>query len=98
MLEHAQVLVDGVEYLVRFRQVDVEDLGVECARVGGKQTLRFLRQRRGRRGTRLDDEVDARGKCRLRAAAVDFAYRRFHLRGELGVADEVGVVAQAHEL
>ena len=46
VLEHRAMRVDGVEHLVGFGQVDVEQLGVERRRVGVEQSLRFLRDRR----------------------------------------------------
>ena len=98
VLEHAAMLVDGVENFVGFGQVDVEQFRVEAARVGLEQPLRFLRDRRRRGRTRLDDQIHARRERRAFAAAVDFLQRRVGLRDELAVADQVGVIAKAREL
>ncbi len=83
----AMVLRDAVEHLGGFEQVDLEQLAVEVARVGGEQPLRFLGDlRRGRRrvGDRVDGGREARGVARL-----ELGQHRLGLRDELGVADQL---------
>ncbi len=95
--ERAMLVADRVEHLRGFGQVDLEELGVEVLAVGLEQPLRLVgdRGRRGRAGVR--DRGGRLGE-RRGAAAVELRQRGLGLRNELGVADQLGVVAQPGEL
>jgi hypothetical protein len=71
-----------------FEEVDLEQLAIELACIGGEQTLRLLGDF-WRGGGRVRDRVDGGGEA-CRVAGFELGHHAFDLRHEIGVVDEVG--------
>ena len=87
---------DRVQHLAGFVEVDAQQLRIESVRVHLQQSLRLGGDRR-RAHLGVRDRFHCRGE-RRGAAAVELAQRAVHLRDEIGVADQLRILAQRGEL
>ena len=97
LLENGALRRDGVQHFARLGEIDVEQLGVESRSVGVQQPLRFLGDRRRGRGAAGGGDRRHRGRQRGGSAGVELGQRGRRLRREVGVTDQLGVVAEVLE-